>query len=187
MKLDITPHEKLKICSMLGIKPDKVTLIMLVSATWFHYYSPASDFKATNMCWRCILSTIPSTMQHELASSWHFRRWPRNMAWSSAVNPANRMARLKVVKSFDVQVKLKSFPVWPWKVTLNNGTMGCGSNHLGDQSMSKHFPCEMGDEFDSQPIAFRVNFREFWSLMKPLLQLWIRVLVNTCFDWTVAA
>ncbi len=43
----------------------------------------------------------------------------------------------------------------------------------------------MGDQFDSQPIAFRVNFREFWSLMKPLLQLWIRVLVNTCVDWTV--
>lgn len=35
MKLDITPHEKLKICSMLGIKPEKF-LIMLVSATcWF--------------------------------------------------------------------------------------------------------------------------------------------------------
>eukprot|EP00434_Breviolum_minutum_P044267 symbB.v1.2.039522.t1/scaffold6623.1/size16640/3 len=60
-------------------------------------------------------------MQHELASSWHFKRWPKSMAWSSAVNPVNRMARLKVVKSFDVQVKLKSFPVWPWKVTLNTG------------------------------------------------------------------
>lgn len=62
------------------------------------------------------------------------------------------------MKSFDVQVKLKSFPVWPWKVTLNTGLWVKplrGSKHV------LHFPCEMGDQFDSQPIAFRVNFREF--------------------------
>ena len=79
---------------------------------------------------------------------------------------------------------LMCFPVWPWKVTLNNGLW---VKPLRGPKDVKHLPCEMGDEFDSQPIAFRVNFREFWSLMKPLLQLWIRVLVNTCFDWTVAA
>lgn len=75
------------------------------------------------------------------------------MAWSYAVN---RMARLKVVKSFDVQVgeELSSlalesdFEQWLWVKPLR-----------GPKDV-KHFPCEMGDQFDSQPIAFRVNFRE---------------------------